>query len=170
MSDSDLNFFSTNEPNTSSDNSSTQDSFWKDSSFNTTQNNTYEQSTTYSYQSYGSTVPDPVKKEHPVLKKVAKLIACAACFGVVAGSCFFGTTKLYEYFFPNSPVVTQLSESTSKAPLLIASANGTSSVFLICSYVFSTEGVPIWLSVPVSPCPGKCLYVAMIWFSARPLE
>ena len=121
MSDSDLNFFSTNEPNTSSDNSSTQDSFWKDSSFNTTQNNTYEQSTTYSYQSYGSTVPDPVKKEHPVLKKVAKLIACAACFGVVAGSCFFGTTKLYEYFFPNSPVVTQLSESTSKAPLLIAS-------------------------------------------------
>ena len=123
MSDSDLNFFSTNEPNTSLDNSSTQDTSSKDASQNTTssetnfyteertqptndfdtfyenttKSNLYEQSTTYSYQSYGSTVPDPVKKEHPVLKKVTKLIACAACFGVVAGSCFFGTTKLYEH-------------------------------------------------------------------------
>ena len=147
MSDSDLNFFSTNEPNTSSDNNTTQDSSSKDSSHdttsfessfyteertqatndfnafyeNTTKNNAYEQSNIYSYQSYGSTVPDPVKKEHPVLKKVAKLIAYAACFGVVAGSCFLGTTKLYEHLFPNSPVVTQLSESTSKAPLVIAS-------------------------------------------------
>lgn len=116
MSDSDFNFFSTNEPNTTqpTDNFNT---FYE----NTTNKNTYEQTTTYSYQSYGSTVPDPVKKEHPVLKKVAKLIACAACFGIVAGSCFFGTTKLYEYFFPNSPVITQLSEGTSKTPFLIAS-------------------------------------------------
>ena len=143
MSDSDLNFFSTNEPNTSSNNSaaqeaSSQNTTSSESGFytkeatqptnnfntfyeNTTNKNTYEQTTTYSYQSYGSTVPDPVKKEHPVLKKTAKLILCAACFGFVAGSCFFGTTKLYEYFFPNSPVITQLSESTSKTPFLIAS-------------------------------------------------
>lgn len=147
MSDSDFNFFSTNEPNTSSDNNATQDSSFEASSQNTTSSesgfytkeieqptnnfntfyenttnqNPYEQTTTYSYQSYGSTVPDPIKKEHPVLKKVAKLIACAACFGVIAGSCFFGTIKLYGYFFQNSPVVTQLSENTLKAPILIAS-------------------------------------------------
>ena len=94
----------------------TSDTFYE----NTTQETQSEQ-TFYTYQSYGSTVPDPVKKEHPVLKKIAKLIACAACFGVVAGSCFFGTTKLYEYIFPNSPIVTQLSETTSKTPILIPS-------------------------------------------------
>ena len=94
----------------------TSDAFYE----NTTRETKSEQ-TIYTYQSYGSTVPDPVKKEHPVLKKIAKLIACAACFGVVAGSCFFGTTKLYEYIFPNSPIVTQLSETSAKTPILIPS-------------------------------------------------
>lgn len=149
MSDSDWNSFPTNEPDTSSDNTSLQDSSLHDTSLNTTssgysfwaeemnqpsnnsgtfyQNTTKDntqEKTTYSYQSYGATVPDPVKKEHPVLKKAVQLILCSACFGFVAASCFFGTTKLYAHFFPNSPVA-KLPEAIPTTPPLIASTEAT---------------------------------------------
>lgn len=115
MADSDWNSLNNNESDSSSDNTTPGYSFWAEEmhaptsdsgSFyeNVNQTDTPEQSA-YSYQSYGATIPEPVKKEHPRLKKAARLVLCAACFGFVAASCFWGTTKLYSHFFPNSPVM-----------------------------------------------------------------
>ena len=122
MADSDWNSFNDNESDASSDNTTPGYSFWAEEMHAPVsgsggfyeagnQTNTREQST-YSYQSYGSTIPDPIKKEHPRLKKAVQLVLCAACFGVVAASCFFGTTKLYSHFFSDSPAL-----AGSPAPL-----------------------------------------------------
>ena len=131
MSDSDWNSLNNNEPDTSSDDSSTGYSFWAEevkqpsissgTFYENTAQETIKEQSTYSYQSYGSTVPDPVKKEHPVLKKAAQLILCAACFGVVAASSFFGTTKLYTHLFPDSAIVADLPAPVPSNPPLIAS-------------------------------------------------
>ena len=48
------------------------------------------------------------------------------------------------------------------APALIAALNGGASVRSHCSLVCVITGMPVWLSVAVSPWPGKCLGVATI--------
>ena len=45
---------------------------------------------------------------------------------------------------------------------------GTSSDFFSSSYVFSISGKPVWLSVSVSPCPGKCFMVETVFVSLKP--
>ena len=48
------------------------------------------------------------------------------------------------------------------APALMAARNGGASVCSHCGRVCVITGMPVWLSVAVSPWPGKCLGEAMI--------
>lgn len=47
-------------------------------------------------------------------------------------------------------------------PASIAASNGGASSCSHCSRVCLISGMPVWLSVSVSPCPGKCFGVAEI--------
>ena len=46
-------------------------------------------------------------------------------------------------------------------PALMAARNGGASICSHCARVCVMTGMPVWLSVAVSPCPGKCFAEAM---------
>src|SRR5215207_4701679 len=48
---------------------------------------------------------------------------------------------------------------TMAAPAAIPARNGGASICPDCSRVWKIQGTPVWLSVTVSPWPGKCFSV-----------
>lgn len=86
---------------------------------------------TSSYHTYGTcstttdTVP-PKKKKHPFLKAV-KWVACAACFGVIAGAAFWGTSYAAKELFGVQLFGTQSADNASNTGSdgVAVSANGT---------------------------------------------
>jgi hypothetical protein len=49
---------------------------------------------------------------------------------------------------------------TMSAPAAMPARNGGASVSSHCARVWKIQGTPLWLSVTVSPWPGKCFRVA----------
>lgn len=88
---------------------------------------------TSSYHTYGtcSTTADtvsPKKKKHPFLKAV-KWVACAACFGVIAGAAFWGTSYAAKELFGVQLFGIQSADSANSPDTgsdgVAVSANGT---------------------------------------------
>jgi len=71
----------------------------------------YNYNTTYDNTSSTITVEAPKKKKRPFIKAV-KWIACAACFGIIAGAAFLGTSYIASEYFGIQPIQIQSSDGT----------------------------------------------------------
>lgn len=79
----------------------------------------------------GAAKDSPKKKEHRFAKKFFGCIALAACFGVVAGTAFFGIRHAYNYFFPEAAGKIEevlQSDTGKKTPNITISATELSEV------------------------------------------
>lgn len=117
------------------------------------------QSAQYSYGGPENQIPYTVKpvkhekKEHPFLKKTAKLIISAAVFGLVASAVFFGSNRLYYLLNPaaeqqnnidisagNSKLnLDPVSDKDKQLPSTIVSNNVTATASDVSAIVAATE-------------------------------
>ncbi len=89
---------------------------------------TYNYTSSYrTYETCNTSTTDTVpskKKKHPFLKAL-KWTACAACFGVIAGAAFWGTSYVANKFFDVQLFGVQNTVNGSGSDGVVASANGT---------------------------------------------